>query len=101
MGNVGQSAYVASKAGVIGLTKALAKELAMRNITVNCVTPGFIETDMTSKLDDAVRSEHMKVIPLARYGSVEDIAATVAFLASPGASYITAQILGVNGGMYV
>lgn len=101
MGNPGQAAYVASKAGLIGLTKSMAKELAARNITVNAVTPGFIETDMTAALDPATREEMQKQIPLARLGSSEDIAAIVAFLAGSEASYITGQVIGVNGGMYM
>ena len=101
MGNPGQSAYVASKAGLIGLTKSLAKELASRNITVNSITPGFIETEMTHGLDEKVKAKHFEFIPLARYGKPEDIAEAVAFLASNGAAYITGQTLGVNGGMYM
>ncbi len=101
MGNAGQAAYVSSKAGLIGLTKSLARELSARHITVNAITPGFIETEMTEKLDERVKQEHLKIIPLAKYGSVEDIAGTVSFLASPHAGYITGQILGVNGGMYM
>ncbi len=101
MGNAGQAAYVSSKAGLIGLTKSLARELSARNITVNAITPGFIETEMTEKLDERVKQEHLKIIPLSKYGSVEDIAGTVSFLASPHAGYITGQIIGVNGGMYM
>ena len=101
MGNAGQSAYVASKAGLIGLTKSMARELASRNITVNAVTPGFIETDMTAGLDPMLKAEHLKTIPLERYGQASDIAAAVSYLASPDASYVTGQILGVNGGMYM
>jgi 3-oxoacyl-[acyl-carrier protein] reductase len=101
MGNPGQSAYVASKAGLIGLTKSLAKELASRNITVNSITPGFIETDMTHGLNEKQKEQHFSVIPLARYGKPEDIAKTVLFLASDGADYITGQTIGVNGGMYM
>lgn len=101
MGNPGQSAYVASKAGLIGLSKALARELSARNITVNSITPGFIETDMTHGLDEKVKEKHFEVIPLARYGKPEDVAETVVFLASEGAGYITGQTIGVNGGMYM
>lgn len=101
MGNAGQAAYVASKAGVIGLTKSLAKELAARNITANAITPGFIDTDMTAKLSPEVREAMLKEIPLARLGSGDDIASLVVFLASDAASYITGQVIGVNGGMYM
>ncbi len=100
MGNAGQANYSAAKAGLIGLTKALGKELAGRNITVNAVAPGFIETDMTRALPDAVRAEYQNAIPLKRFGSVEDVAEAVAFLASEKAGYITGQVLAVNGGMY-
>lgn len=101
MGNAGQAAYVSSKAGLIGLTKSLARELASRSVTVNAITPGFIETEMTEKLDERVKTEHFKAIPLGKYGKVEDVASCVAFLASPGAAYITGQVIGVNGGMYM
>ena len=101
MGNAGQVPYVSSKAGVLGLTKALAKELASRSITVNAITPGFIETDMTAALDDKLRGEHMKAIPLGRYGKAEEVANLTAFLASDAASYITGQVIGINGGMYM
>lgn len=101
MGNPGQAPYVASKAGLIGLTKSLAKELAVRNITVNAITPGFIQTDMTDDLSDALKAEHLKVIPLGQYGNPEDIANAVAFLASGESKYITGQVLGINGGMYM
>ncbi|GFM37395.1 3-oxoacyl-[acyl-carrier-protein] reductase [Desulfovibrio psychrotolerans] len=100
MGNAGQANYSAAKAGLIGLTKALGKELAARNVTVNAVAPGFIETDMTRALPDAVRTEYQNAIPMKRFGSVEDIAEAVSFLASPKAAYITGQVLAVNGGMY-
>jgi 3-oxoacyl-[acyl-carrier protein] reductase len=101
MGNPGQAPYVASKAGLIGLTKSLAKELGVRNITVNAITPGFIETEMTAGLPEATKAEHFKAIPLGAYGAGEDIAHAVSFLASPHARYITGQVLGVNGGMYM
>ena len=98
-GNAGQVNYAASKAGVIGMTKSAAKELASRNITVNAIAPGFIETDMTSVLSEKVIEETMKQIPLGRLGSAEDIAETAAFLASDAAAYITGQVISVDGGM--
>ncbi|WP_342491741.1 3-oxoacyl-[acyl-carrier-protein] reductase [Bacillus sp. FSL R5-0422] len=98
-GNPGQANYVAAKAGVIGLTKTTAKELATRHITVNAVAPGFISTDMTDKLDENVQSEMLKQIPLARFGAPEDISNVVVFLASEGAGYITGQTIQVDGGM--
>lgn len=101
MGNAGQANYVASKAGLIGLTKSLAQELASRGITVNAITPGFIETDMTAVLSDEVKEKMLNVIPLKRFGKAEDIAEAVKFLASEGASYITGHALKVNGGMYM
>jgi 3-oxoacyl-[acyl-carrier protein] reductase len=101
MGNAGQANYVASKAGLIGLTKSLAQELASRGITVNAVTPGFIETDMTAVLSEEVKEKMLGAIPLKRFGKPEDIAATVAFLSSEGAGYITGHVLKVNGGMYM
>lgn len=100
MGNAGQLNYSAAKAGLIGLTKSAAKELASRSITVNAVAPGFVETDMTAGLSDGVRKAYTEAIPLRRLGTAQDIAEAVAFLVSPKASYITGQILGVNGGMY-
>jgi 3-oxoacyl-[acyl-carrier protein] reductase len=101
MGNAGQSSYTASKAALNGLTKSLAKELASRSVTVNAITPGFIETDMTGKLSDAQREDTMKAIPLGRLGKPEDIAGLVVFLAGQPGSYVTGQIFGVNGGMYI
>jgi 3-oxoacyl-[acyl-carrier protein] reductase len=99
MGNPGQSNYVAAKAGLIGLTKSVARELASRNVTANAVTPGYIETAMTAGLSDEVKAEFTKQIPLGRMGTPTDIATAVAFLASDEAGYITGQVLSVNGGM--
>jgi 3-oxoacyl-[acyl-carrier protein] reductase len=101
MGNAGQSAYAAAKAGLIGFTKALARELASRNILVNAVTPGYIATDMTQDILDKHIEEIVKTIPLGRVGQPEDIANAVAFLASSDADYITGQVLSVNGGVYI
>jgi len=101
MGNPGQGNYCASKAGMVGFTKALAKEVGSRNITVNIVAPGFVETDMTRDLDETQRVALSSQIPLARLGSPEDIAEAVVFLASPAAAYITGETLNVNGGMYM
>jgi len=98
-GNIGQVNYAASKAGVIGLTKAAARELALRGITVNAVAPGFIETDMTDQLSDKVKEANLVNIPLKRFGKASEIAGAVCFLASDAASYITGQVLQVNGGM--
>lgn len=100
-GNPGQANYAAAKAGVAGMTRALARELGSRNITVNCVAPGFIDTDMTKALPDASREALVGQIALGRLGRPEEIAAAVAFLASPGAAYITGCTLHVNGGMYM
>jgi 3-oxoacyl-[acyl-carrier protein] reductase len=101
MGNPGQVNYSASKAGLFGLTKSAARELAKRNITVNAVAPGFIETDMTAVLPEKGREALLQNIPMERLGSVEDIANAVHFLVSPQAAYITGQVLSVNGGMYM
>ena len=100
-GNAGQAAYSASKAALIGLTKSLAKELASRGVTVNVVTPGYIETDMTAGLTDEATAGVLDSIPLGRLGKSEDIAKAVGFLASPEASYITGQSIGINGGLYM
>nr|WP_320051054.1 3-oxoacyl-[acyl-carrier-protein] reductase [uncultured Desulfuromonas sp.] len=101
MGNIGQANYCASKGGLMGLTRSNARELARRNVTVNAVAPGFIETDMTAELPEKVRTEMAAQIPLGRFGAPEDIAAAVAFLASEQAGYITGHELSVNGGMYM
>lgn len=100
-GNKGQAVYAASKAGIIGLTKTLAKEYASRGVTVNCVTPGFIETDMTAELPEAVKAQAIAETPLGRMGSPEDVAAAVLFLASDEAGFITGHTLRVNGGMLI
>lgn len=99
IGNAGQINYSASKAGVIGMTKALARELGSRGITVNAVAPGFIKTDMTDKLPETIKDHYVNQIPLKRFGEVSDIAETVAFLASEKAAYITGQTISVDGGM--
>jgi 3-oxoacyl-[acyl-carrier protein] reductase len=101
MGNPGQSNYAASKAGMAGFTKSLAQEIGSRNITVNCVAPGFIETDMTLALGEEQRAKLIEHVPLKKLGQVADVAAAVAFLAGPGAAYITGVTLHVNGGMYM
>ena len=101
MGNAGQAAYAASKAGLIGMTKSLAKELASRGVTVNAVTPGYISTEMTASMADEYRQKLVQSIPLGRVGEVDDLVEAVAFFALPGASYITGQILSVNGGLYI
>lgn len=101
MGNAGQTNYSAAKAGIIGFSKSLAREVGSRNITVNCVAPGFIDTDMTRALPDAQRDALKAHIPLGKLGQVEDIASAVVFLASPQAGYVTGTTLHVNGGMYM
>src|SRR3954451_10125498 len=98
-GNAGQTNYAAAKAGMIGFSKSLAREIGSRNITVNCVAPGFIDTDMTRELEESQRNALVAQIPLARLGAVEDVAGSVAFLAGPAAAYITGATLHVNGGM--
>jgi len=100
-GNAGQANYSASKAGLLGLTRTLAQELAPRNITVNAVAPGWIETDMTAGLPEKVRASFLERVPLGRPGTAEDVAGTVAFLASEEAAYITGQTINVNGGLYM
>lgn len=100
-GNIGQSNYAAAKAGIFGFSKSLAREVASRNITVNCIAPGFIETDMTRSLTEKQRQALLQQVPLGRLGSPEEIASVVAFVASPAASYITGSTFHVNGGMYM
>jgi 3-oxoacyl-[acyl-carrier protein] reductase len=101
IGNAGQTNYAAAKAGISGFSKALAREVASRNITVNCVAPGFIDTDMTRSLSEAQKQALPQIIPLGRMGRVEEVAAAVVFLASAGAGYITGSTIHVNGGMYM
>ena len=100
-GNPGQASYAAAKAGVAGMTRSLARELASRNITVNCIAPGFIETDMTAGLSEAQQTALLTQIPLGQLGRPQDVAHAVAYLASPQAAYVTGQELHVNGGMYM
>jgi 3-oxoacyl-[acyl-carrier protein] reductase len=100
-GNGGQANYAAAKAGVAGLTRSLARELGSRNITVNCVAPGFIGTDMTESLSDAQRQALLAQVPLGRLGTADEVAAAVSFLVSPGAAYVTGTQLHVNGGMFM
>jgi len=101
MGNAGQSIYAASKAGIIGFTKSVAREAASRGVTVNVVAPGFIETEMTGRLTEKLRQDFLQAIPLGRFGSCEDVAEMVLFLAGPGAAYVTGQVFSVNGGLYM
>jgi 3-oxoacyl-[acyl-carrier protein] reductase len=101
MGNAGQAAYAAAKAGLVGFSKSMARELASRNITVNAVAPGFIDTEMTAGLPDAMRAEYVKLIPVGRLGTADEVADAVAFLARPESGYITGQVIGVNGGLYM
>ena len=100
-GNVGQSLYAASKAGIIGFTKSLAREVASRDVTVNAVAPGFIESDMTAKLPEKLREEFLRTIPLGRFGTCEEVAEMIVFLAGEKAGYVTGQVFNVNGGMYM
>ncbi len=100
-GNAGQSAYAAAKSGLIGFSKSIAKELASRNIRVNVITPGFISTDMTLALTEAQKEAILRNIPLGFFGSPEDVASLVSFLASPASRFITGQVIGINGGMYI
>jgi 3-oxoacyl-[acyl-carrier protein] reductase len=99
MGNAGQANYAASKAGIIGITKSVAKELASRNVNVNAIAPGFIETDMTAKLPENVKSQMLSYIPLNRFGKASDVASLAVFLASDASSYITGQVIKIDGGM--
>ena len=100
MGNPGQANYAATKSAIFGFTKSLAKELGSKNINVNAVSPGFIETDITDVLPDAIKKKYMEMIPLSKFGTPEDVAKTVLFLASDDSSYITGEVLKINGGLY-
>jgi len=100
-GNVGQSLYAASKAGIIGFTKAIAREVASRGVTVNAVAPGFIESDMTAQLSEQLREEFLNSIPLGRFGTCDEVAEMILFLVGPGAGYVTGQVFNINGGLYM
>jgi 3-oxoacyl-[acyl-carrier protein] reductase len=100
-GNPGQSAYSAAKAGLIGFSKSVAKEIASRQVRVNVITPGFIGTDMTAALTEAQKEAILRTVPMGLFGNADDVAALVSFLASPASRYITGQVIGVNGGMYM
>jgi 3-oxoacyl-[acyl-carrier protein] reductase len=100
-GNAGQSLYAATKSGILGFTKAMAREVASRGITVNAVAPGFIETDMTAPLPANLKEEALRSIPLGRFGTCEEVAESIVFLCAPAAGYITGQVIGINGGMYM
>ena len=101
MGNIGQVNYAASKAGIIGMTKALARELARKNVTVNAIAPGFTETDMVKGIPDKIKDKIITQIPLGRFGKPEEVAKAVVYLASDDAAYITGHVLNINGGMYL
>lgn len=101
MGNAGQSLYAATKAGIIGFTKSIAREVASRGVTVNAIAPGFIETEMTAGLPAKVQDDYRQAIPLGRFGTAEEVAQAVLFLVGPGAGYITGQVVNVNGGLYM
>lgn len=101
MGNVGQSVYAATKAGIIGFTKSMARELGSRGITVNAVSPGFIDTEMTRELDEDTKQKYLAAIPLGRFGSGLEVAGLVVFLGGPAGAYITGQVIGINGGLYM
>jgi 3-oxoacyl-[acyl-carrier protein] reductase len=101
MGNAGQSLYAATKAGILGFTRAVAREVASRGVTVNAVAPGFIETEMTDKLPEELRQKFLDSIPAGRFGTCAEVAEAVAFLAGPAAGYITGQVLNINGGLYM
>ncbi len=100
-GNAGQSIYAATKSGILGFTKAMAREVASRGITVNAVAPGFIETEMTAGLSAKLKEESLRTIPLGRFGTCDEVAESIAFLSGPGAAYITGQVIGINGGLYM